>query len=104
MFISAFFIAFVNGTCDPESNPCVFLSPIESIVGMFAMNVGEFEDIYGTFDYSEYPTFIKVSYAIGGTVIFDGILKKKRDIYSYTNVFQCSSFSRVNLHVSLKNI
>lgn len=40
------------------------------------MNVGEFEDIYGTFDYSEYPTFIKVSYAIGGTVIFDGISKK----------------------------
>ncbi|XP_078323528.1 transient receptor potential cation channel subfamily V member 5-like isoform X2 [Crassostrea virginica] len=63
-FSQAFFIAFVNGSCDPESNPCVFLSPIESIVGMFAMNVGEFEDIYGTFDYSEYPTFIKIIFMI----------------------------------------
>lgn len=90
MFISAFFIAFVNGTCDPESNPCVFLSPIESIVGMFAMNVGEFEDIYGTFDYSEYPTFIKVSDAIGGTVIFDGIyFSLKWDMYMF--IHQCFS-------------
>lgn len=61
VFISAFYIAFINGTCDPDSNPCVFTSPIESMLGMFAMNVGEFEDIYGTFDYSEYPTFMKVS-------------------------------------------
>lgn len=90
VFISAFFIAFVNGTCDPESNPCVFLSPIESIVGMFAMNVGEFEDIYGTFDYSEYPTFIKVSDAIGGTVIFDGIyFSLKWDMYMF--IHQCLS-------------
>lgn len=90
MFISAFFIAFVNGTCDPESNPCVFLSPIESIVGMFAMNVGEFEDIYGTFDYSEYPTFIKVSDAIGGTVIFDGIyFLLKWDMFMF--IHQCLS-------------
>lgn len=90
VFISAFFIAFVNGTCDPESNPCVFLSPIESIVGMFAMNVGEFEDIYGTFDYSEYPTFIKVSDAIGGTVIFDGIyFLLKWDMYMF--IHQCLS-------------
>ncbi|XP_062582287.1 transient receptor potential cation channel subfamily V member 5-like isoform X4 [Saccostrea cucullata] len=63
-FSQAFYIAFVNGTCDPSSDPCVFLSPIESIVGMFAMNVGEFEDIYGTFDSSEYPTVVKIIFMI----------------------------------------
>ncbi|XP_056012638.1 transient receptor potential cation channel subfamily V member 5-like isoform X6 [Ostrea edulis] len=63
-FSQAFYIAFINGTCDPDSNPCVFTSPIESMLGMFAMNVGEFEDIYGTFDYSEYPTFMKIIFMI----------------------------------------
>lgn len=84
MFILVFFIVFVNGICDFELNFCVFFSFIEFIVGMFVMNVGEFEDIYGIFDYFEYLIFIKVSDVIGGIVIFDGIyFLLKWDMYMF---------------------
>ncbi|KAJ8300412.1 hypothetical protein KUTeg_021931 [Tegillarca granosa] len=58
-FSQSFYIAFINSSCDPENNPCVFNSWLESMVGVFSMNVGEFEDIYGTFDSCRYPTVIK---------------------------------------------
>lgn len=59
------------------------------------MNVGEFEDIYGTFDYSEYPTFIKVSDAIGGTVTFDGVyFSLKWDMYMF--IHQCLSAQQLS--------
>lgn len=59
------------------------------------MNVGEFEDIYGTFDYSEYPTFIKVSDDFGGTVIFDGVyFLLKWDMYMF--IHQCLSAQQLS--------
>ncbi|KAK3087949.1 hypothetical protein FSP39_012710 [Pinctada imbricata] len=65
-FSQSFYLAFINSTCDPNELPCVFAdgNPIENIIGTFSMNVGEFEDIYATFEYCEYPIFMRIVFAV----------------------------------------
>ena len=60
-FVAAFFIAFIGSSCDPEQDPCVFQHPAESVLGVFTMSVGDFEDITGIFGTSKYPWLVSVS-------------------------------------------
>lgn len=61
IFFPAFFVAFLGSTCDPENDPCVFSNPIDAILGLFSMSVGDFEDIIQTFPTSRYSVLVYVS-------------------------------------------
>ncbi|XP_071154329.1 transient receptor potential cation channel subfamily V member 5-like isoform X7 [Mytilus galloprovincialis] len=63
-FSQSFYVAFIQSSCDPQTDPCVFKNPIDSAFGSFAMNVGDFEDFFATFDSSPFPTLVKIMFAI----------------------------------------
>ncbi|KAK3576060.1 hypothetical protein CHS0354_018329 [Potamilus streckersoni] len=62
-FSQAFYIAFIDCTCE-RGLPCVFTNGAEGILGVFAMSVGQFEDIYATFGSSRYPELIRVVFVV----------------------------------------
>ncbi|KAL3870294.1 hypothetical protein ACJMK2_038370 [Sinanodonta woodiana] len=62
-FSQAFYIAFIGCTCE-HGRPCVFTNGAEGILGVFAMSVGQFEDIYATFGSSRYPELIKIVFVV----------------------------------------
>ena len=59
--VAAFYVAFIDSSCEPSSDPCVFQSPLEAVLGTITMSVGDFEDIAGTFNSSRFPTLLPVS-------------------------------------------
>ena len=60
--LAAFMVAFLGSSCDPVEEPCVFNNPIDAILGLFSMSVGDFEDIIQTFPRSRYSTLVYVSH------------------------------------------
>lgn len=57
ILISAMYIIHLNKEWSPFSNP------IESIIAMFIMSLGEFGDYYVTFKQTDQPTLAKVCYS-----------------------------------------
>lgn len=58
----ALMVAFLGSSCNPVDEPCVFNNPIDAILGLFSMSVGDFEDIIQTFPSSRYSVLVYVSH------------------------------------------
>ncbi|XP_069120807.1 transient receptor potential cation channel subfamily V member 5-like isoform X4 [Argopecten irradians] len=63
-FSQSFYIAFNDNKCDPSQNACVFNHPIESMLGLFTITVGDFDDVYDTFASSKYPDMLKIVFFV----------------------------------------
>lgn len=57
-FFSAMYIVFQNTPDSP------FQHPIEAVMGMFMMSLGEFGDYYEAFDQTEHPILSKVNHCV----------------------------------------